>query len=524
MVQVIRTRRKKRFPTRRHSIAPPPTGELAARVRQVGVERFAFVCVDPAKHRSRWMMADFLGQVLLPPATVEHSAGALQAMIGSVRRAMAQAGIEVVWVIVERTGQYHLPVQRAFAHAGFETRILHPYATKQYRQIADPGNKTDDTDLVAQHRAAVAGFGLIELPLGDDYRHLRLLARHRRDLVQKASALCSQLREHLHLVMPGYACCFDDLWKSPVAVPIARRTGTPQALRELGGARLSQSLRDDGLRFQASTLERILAWARQAPPAAPDAPWHQRIWTALDDDRLAKRREIEALERDLAALLVRTPYVLLVAFPGINVVSAAELAGEMGPITHYANPNAITGRAGLFPARYQSDRVDLPNGPLVRCANRRLRAALLRIADNLVMNNRYFRAQADLQRRGGADERAIRVRVAKKFTRLSFAVLAGRRVLRHACCQPGDAILLKLSEFHRLHHTPAAQILTDLQAAVDQLPQKAYTQEARALSTKLETAAGRRRGPTPLGDLLPLVLARLTKHPISEPSEAQASH
>jgi len=77
MAQVIRTRRKKRIPTRRHSISPPPTGELAARVRQVGVERFAFVCVDPAKHRSRWMMADFLGHVLLPPATVEHSAGAL---------------------------------------------------------------------------------------------------------------------------------------------------------------------------------------------------------------------------------------------------------------------------------------------------------------------------------------------------------------------------------------------------------------------------------------------------------------
>ena len=33
--------------------------------------------------------------------------------------------------------------------------------------------------------------------------------------------------------------------------------------------------------------------------------------------------------------LSQTPYVLLLSVPGINVVSAAEFAGEMGPIKHY---------------------------------------------------------------------------------------------------------------------------------------------------------------------------------------------
>jgi hypothetical protein len=39
----------------------------------------------------------------------------------------------------------HRVVQRTFAAAGFEARILHPFVTKQYRQPVDPGNKTDDT-------------------------------------------------------------------------------------------------------------------------------------------------------------------------------------------------------------------------------------------------------------------------------------------------------------------------------------------------------------------------------------------
>src|SRR5262249_52822460 len=91
-----------------------------------------------------------------------------------------------------------------------------------------------------------------------------------------------------------------------------------------------------------------------------------RILSELDDDRLSKIRGVQLIEVELAALLVQTPYLLLLGIPGINVVSAAEFAGEMGPIERYPTCRAITGRAGLFPSRYQSDEVDYPNGNLVR--------------------------------------------------------------------------------------------------------------------------------------------------------------
>ena len=51
-----------------------PNGILAPRVQKVGGERFAIVCVDPAKHRSEWMMADYFGNLLIEPRTLEHRA------------------------------------------------------------------------------------------------------------------------------------------------------------------------------------------------------------------------------------------------------------------------------------------------------------------------------------------------------------------------------------------------------------------------------------------------------------------
>ncbi len=209
-------------------------------------------------------------------------------------------------------------------------------------------------------------------------------------------------------------------------------------------------------------------------------------------------------------MLVRTPYVLLLAFPGINVASAGEFAGEMGPISHYAQARAITGRAGLYPSRYQSDQVDLCDGALVRCANRRLRASLLGIADNLLQCNDYFRGLAGRWKAGGKDPCHSHVKVACRFSRLAYLIVAGGELVPHPCLLPRSAILDKLIEFHQQHQTPPDRMLAELQTAADGLPRGEYAHEAVPLVKRLaETRIARRRGPQPIGDLLPLLLAKL---------------
>ena len=387
---------------------------------------------------------------------------------------------------------------------------MHPFATKQFRQPSDPGYKTDDTDLVAIHRAAVNGFALLEATLDETWKTLQLLIRHRRDLVFKITAVCCQIREHLDAAYPGFAACFDKLWDSATAWHLVRHFAAPQDLAAAGLDGLCRSLDDAGVRYQRRTLRRLLEWAAIA--AAPDlaAAQHRRIALALDDDRTRKTQEIHALERESAGCLARTPYVLLLSFPGINVVSAADFAGEMGPIDHYANARTITGRAGLRPCRYQSDQVDNANGPLVRNCNRKLRAAILGIADNLVCCNHHFNVLAHHWKITGKDPRDSRICVAQRFCRIAYQMVAGRQVFRHPCLQGRHYILDKLAAFHREHDTPAPELLRDLQAAIEQLPRPEYQAEALPLHQELEKIqAGRRRGPQLLGDILPIVLARL---------------
>jgi hypothetical protein len=190
---------------------------------------------------------------------------------------------------------------------------------------------------------------------------------------------------------------------------------------------------------------------------------------------------------------------------GINVVSAARLAGEAGPIEHYASARALNGRAGLFPSRYQSDDVDHADGSLVRQSNRKLRGAAMQIAENLIKCHAYYRGISDLWKQRKVDPRDRRCRIANRAMRMVYQLVGGRQVWRGkgVDCQ---YLLAKLEDFHRLHKTPIEQSVRDLEEAFVWLPRSAYATEAKSLA---ELTTKKRRGPKHIGELLIPLLIRL---------------
>ena len=290
--------------SRSHSVHKP-RGIVHPRVPAVGPDHFAFLCVDCAKARSKMMLADFYGRVLVEPTIIEHDEPGFDAALKRVSDAVKQHGIKDLIAVIERTGRYHGPIQRAFTKAKIEVRIVHPCSTKQFRQPADPGNKTDDTDLSAIHRASVNGFGLSEHEPDPIFVHLQLVARHRRRLVQKNAALRQQMLEHLHSYMPGYARCFMDVFDSEILLWVAKNMGSAAEIVPAGIEGLAQQLRIATVKTHKPTWEKIVAWARSAPSAQEPALLHRRFFTNLDDDRLSKLQVIRTIESELAEILSR---------------------------------------------------------------------------------------------------------------------------------------------------------------------------------------------------------------------------
>ena len=158
-----------------------PRGIIQQRVQEVGPQRFAIVSIDCGKPASKWMMCDFYARVLLPPQEVEHGQAQMQLATVQVKEAYREHGIRDTIVAVEMTGTYHRPIQRAFRQAGFETRLVHPFASSHYRLPSHGDNKTDDNDLEASRQPHQ-----VQFPLSRQVSVLEATARDRHDPCRRA--------------------------------------------------------------------------------------------------------------------------------------------------------------------------------------------------------------------------------------------------------------------------------------------------------------------------------------------------
>jgi transposase len=503
---VTKTRKRKVAGSKKRFIGKP-TGQIQERVQAVGPEHFGIVAVDCAKRRSKWMLCNFYGKVIIEPTSVEHTAGGLRAMTQHIAEVCQAEELTDTIVAVEMTGIYHKPVQRAFRKARFDTRIVHPFASNHYRRPLHPDAKTDDHDLEAIFHAAVKGYGLAILPVGEIYQSLQAVSRHRHNLVKQRARLMVQIRRLLHQTMPGFADLFEDgqLFHKSIALAIAMQFTSAESIRRAGVDGIANHLSKAKVRFQLRTIERIVAWAHTAAEPAELAAMYTRQWQQLDEVRQLFEEQIAQTEREMAGILVKTPYVLLLSVTGINVVSAARLAGEAGPIEHYASARAINGRAGLYPSRYQSDEVDHADGALIRQCNRKLRGAAMMVAENLIKCHPYYRGLSALWMQQKVDTRDRRCRIANRAMRLVYQLVGGRQLWRGKGVDR-EYLLAKLQEFHRLHKTPIDQTIRDLHEAFVWLPKSAYAEEAKPLA---ELARKKKRGLQRVGDLMIPLLIRL---------------
>ncbi len=506
MATVAKSRASKSAKSKPSRYIGKPAGIIQQRVEAAGPSRFGVISVDCAKQRSKWMLCDFFGKVLVEPTTVEHNAGSLRAMTSQIKIACDECGIVDSIAAVEMTGVYHRPVQVALRKAGVDTRIVHPFASKHFRKPLHPDNKTDDNDLEAIFHAAINGYGLATLPVDDTHKSLLALTRHRRNLVKQRARLQIQIRTLMHQSMPGFADLFEDdkLFNRSIAMPIAMKFSSAQAINKVGTVGMAKFLKQQKIRFQTPTLDRIAAWATLAADPSDLAEMLTGQWKQLATVREMLTEQIDLTEREMAKFLVKTPYVLLLSVTGINVVSAANFAGEAGPIEHYASASALKGRAGLYPSRYQSDSVDIQTSVARNC-NRRLRAAAMMIAENLIKCHGYYRGLSRLWQTQKVDPRDRRCRVANRAMRMIFQIVGGRQVWRGKGIDR-EYILYKLREFHRAHHTPLEQTVVDLNEAFVWLPKSTHASEAKPL---VEMAQKKRRGTTSIGDLLLPLIIRL---------------
>jgi hypothetical protein len=471
----------KRFKTKRKMANEQKMdNSLMERIRSAGAEHFGILVMDSSKGNYQPLLGNYLGEKLVDFDPVQNTRPALENFVVQVKKHCKEFKLNDLVVGLERTGRYHLPAKQILEKY-WTAKIIHPCATKQLRCPVKSGNKTDGTDKDAMLKAMVAGYGMHEPELPETWVVWRIIGRMRNDLVGKRATIKVQSQELMEALIPGYTRLFDDIWNTGTAIAVIRVFGTAEKILAAGPDKIRERLEEAGISSSLPAIQRIHAWASQASPCDPGAGIRHKSLIEYLDMISDLEGRIGRLETELLGFLAGTPAVLLLGIKGIGPVSASGYGSELGPIENYSNSKKITGRGGIYPSRYQSDKVDLKDGPLVRNRNARLRHALMGVADNLLKCNPSFKAWRGLPEHAGMSWTEARVVVANRFARISFAMLANRAVFDHPTMPGRDAIIAKIIAYGRESKIPVNIIYDAAIKAVEQIPPNVYHEELEAL-------------------------------------------
>jgi transposase len=370
------------------------------------------VCVIDAKGQVRDQFA------------VGHDRAGLATLVARLQQHGAAAEIAIA---IERPSGLLVD---ALVEAGFRVVPIHPNLLKacrpRYRAVAaksDPGDAFILADILRTdgHRLRPLA------PQSDAIKALRGLVRGRDDLVRARVALANQLSGVLESFWPGAARIFSDL-ASPIALAFVERYPTPEAAARLGPKRLAGFLaqhRYCGRRAPEALLERL----RSAPVGCAGEAESE----AKGELVRALARALEALVAELAQLTSRVEHLVaelpdgrvVMSFPRAGRVCAAQILAELGDVrARFPTEDQFAAEAGVVPVTYQSGK---SKGVGWRWAcNKRLRAALTRMADNSRHESAWAAAVYRRARARGCDHpHAIRI-LARAWARVLWRAWTDR--------------------------------------------------------------------------------------------------
>ncbi len=333
------------------------------------------VAIDVGSRVHRVAVGDADGRIL-DQFDVHHTARGMDAFFERIE--LLSHG--TVAVAMEGYNGWARPLdQRILAH-GWKLFNVNNLKLARYKEIFPAPAKSDNIDSLRMlelfrlreslHVARDVLQLVVAAPPEND--KLKQLTRRRRQLVNDKVRLIARMGATLQALCPGLLAltgAVDNVWF--LSLLTARAD-----IRKLPGLRSTtlRGLPAIGKKYAAL----IQTWQRDAR-LADDAEWTGPMLTSDARRLLALRREIEELERQIAAISAESELAQrLDSIPGFGLVCSAELAGEIGDLARFEGETGLAVYLGMAPLTNSSGTYQGSKRP--RQVNRHAKLAMMSAA------------------------------------------------------------------------------------------------------------------------------------------------
>ena len=333
------------------------------------------VAVDVGRNSHHVGIADPEGKIL-EEFSIPHSQEGFTEFFTRVERHRKEFGLPVA-VAMEGYNGHARPLDKMIMEKGYKLYNVNNLKLARFREIFPGPAKTDSLDV----RKILELFHLKDhLPLAKDVlervrevpevnQKLKRLTRRRRQLVNEKVRVVSRLQTDLQAVCPELLHLpgsVDNLW-------FLRFLSSRDDLEEL--ARLTpeevQGIPGIGVKYAGI----IRGWQKGAE-FSPEVEYVGPMIVSDARRILELLSEIAALEESIEKLSRESELARrLRSIPGFGVISAAELAGEIGTLERFSSEASLALYLGMCPLDRQSGQFHGTASP--RQVNRRAKAAMM---------------------------------------------------------------------------------------------------------------------------------------------------
>lgn len=398
-------------------------------------ERVLFVGCDIGSEKHAVAILDGEGKLLESLKQVYNNRKGFEFLDRKMNHWAERTGAGTIRFAFEPTGHYWKPLAYHLAGQGVEVFFIKTTAVGAMRELTDSSpSKNDPRDALTLAHLTREGKVLKSPPPEGVWRELRGLAKHRETLREGHSALLSRLRAWIDTFFPELAGAFSSI----DAVGLRRlleEAPTPEDLMEKGADRLSANLKRwmrKG-RTAEEKAKKLIDAARDSV-GLPALPGDRRRLSGILALLAQYAVELKATEAEMERALRETGYArILLSFPGVGVVSAATLLGELGNPANYQNAGEWVSMAGIDPSERNSGKresrrkISKKGRPLLRTTLYFMAMSAVRCCPQL--DAYYSRRKGDIESgKLKLVPKQLLFAVAIKEVRMLFAMCRDRRM------------------------------------------------------------------------------------------------
>ena len=349
------------------------------------------VGIDVSKSKSTVAILTSDGEILANPFNVKHVETEMNVLIDYLKDQK-----DVVKILMEATGHYHLPVLKKLLAANFFVSVINPYQMKKYGDTELRRSKTDKKDAIRIATYALEkSYQLSPFSSQEQkYADLKFLSRQYNQRISTKVKNKIYLGNILDETMPGIESILNTNNQKPdknLLFLFIKRYKNFDKIKKMGKQRFLSSYeklaqKANSRDYQAKAL-RIYELAANSIITRGDD-----IYTVLTQEQcldilIQAHVAASAIIIQMRSIAETLPeYAILHAMPGVGDRLAPRIIAEIGDVRRFTSGKALNAFAGNDAPPYQSGQFESQNRHISKRGNPALRKACYEVMQSLKMH------------------------------------------------------------------------------------------------------------------------------------------